>query len=56
MLQLCWDAQGAPWFGASNLARPTASTPWDMGAYVLGGQSSQSSKPNPPTNLTATVQ
>jgi hypothetical protein len=50
---LCKDTSGAPWFGGSYVARQT---PWDLGAFVGGGASSSSSTPNPPTNLTATVQ
>lgn len=49
----CSDASGAPWFGASYIARQTS---WGLGALVGGGASSSSSKPSPPTNLTASVQ
>ncbi len=44
LTSLCYDRLGNPRLAA-----------WDAGAYEFGGQS-QSSKPNPPTNLTATVQ
>jgi hypothetical protein len=55
LASLAYDTQGAPWFGGSPVAR----TSWDLGAYVVGGQSSSkppASKPNPPSNLAATVQ
>jgi hypothetical protein len=52
---LCQDAQGAAWYGGNYQTRPLDSTAWTLGAYVFGGQS-QSSTPNPPTNLTASVQ
>ena len=54
LTSLCQDASGAPWFGGSYAERPT-DVGWDMGAYQAGGQSA-SSRPNPPSNLTATVQ
>ncbi len=44
LTSLCYDRLGNPRL-----------TSWDAGAYEFGGQA-QSSKPNPPTNLTATVQ
>jgi hypothetical protein len=51
---LCQDDSGTMWFGGSYIARATA---WDLGAYAFGGQSSSGpSQPDPPTNLTATVQ
>lgn len=54
---LALDAAGAPWHGGSYNARTTT---WDLGAFVTSGlsqlSSSSSSKPNPPTNLTASVQ
>ena len=37
------------------VGRPLGS-PWSIGAYEIGGQTSQTSKPNPPSNLAATVQ
>lgn len=33
---LCSDTKGAPWYGGSYVTRPTGSTAWDLGAYVLG--------------------
>lgn len=33
---LCSDVEGALWYGGSYLSRPTGSTAWDIGAYVLG--------------------
>ena len=51
---LAEDPGGAPWFGGSYIARGST---WGLGAFVFGSQSaSSSSKPNPPTNLTASVQ
>lgn len=55
LADLCQDAEGAAWYGGSYQTRPLDSTAWTIGAYVFGGQS-QSSKPNPPTDLIATVQ
>lgn len=53
---LCQDAEGASWYGGVSAAL-SPSAAWDIGAFALGGaQSSSSSKPNPPTNLTASVQ
>jgi hypothetical protein len=48
---LKYDAAGASWFGGSYNARSTA---WDLGAFVTNAQSS--SKPNPPSSLSAVVQ
>jgi hypothetical protein len=39
----------------SGVARP-ATGAWDIGAYQAGGSSSTNTPPNPPTNLTASVQ
>lgn len=55
LADLCQDAEGAAWYGGNYQTRPLDSTAWTIGAYVFGGQS-QSSKPNPPTDLIATVQ
>lgn len=49
---LALDAAGAAWFGGTYTTRPTA-TPWDLGAYQFGAQSSTG--PAPPSNLAATV-
>lgn len=51
LVPLCNDTAGAAWFGGSSAARLTQ---WDLGAYQFSPQSS--SRPNPPSNLTATVQ
>lgn len=56
LADLCQDTQGAAWYGGTYQTRPLDSTAWAIGAYVFGGQSAQSSKPNPPTDLTAVVQ
>ena len=50
-----YDTAGAPWFGRSPVARTSS---WDLGAYVINGQSSNQtgSKPNPPNSLSAIVQ
>lgn len=55
--QLCFDAEASAWYGGSQTPRPSSGA-WDIGAFVAGagGQSQSSSKPNPPTNLTASVQ
>jgi hypothetical protein len=53
LASLARDTTGAPWYGGSYIAR---STSWDLGAYVVGASQSSDSKPNPPTNLTASVQ
>jgi hypothetical protein len=58
LTSLCFDASGAPWYGGSYISRTnsTGGTPsWGIGAYVMGGSSS-SSKPEPPSGLTAVVQ
>ncbi|HEV3483140.1 MAG TPA: hypothetical protein VGR97_12520 [Candidatus Acidoferrales bacterium] len=55
LADLCEDVQGTAWYGGSYQTRPLDTTAWTIGAYVFGGQS-QASKPNPPTNLTASVQ
>jgi hypothetical protein len=55
LASLGFDTAGAPWSRGSYVPR---STSWDLGAYVVAASQSQSSdsKPNPPTNLTATLQ
>ena len=50
-----YDAAGAPWFGGSYEQRTSS---WDLGAFVVGGQSastSPASKPNPPSGLAVSV-
>ncbi|HKS66735.1 MAG TPA: hypothetical protein VJR26_05815 [Candidatus Acidoferrales bacterium] len=54
MKMLCSDAQGAFWYGGSYQPRPTGTSAWTLGAYVVGGQSA--AHPNAPTGLVATVQ
>lgn len=49
---LCFDTEGAAWYGGAYQARPTGSTAWALGAYV----GAQSAHLNPPTGLIATVQ
>ena len=54
---LAYDAEGAPWFGGSPLPRTST---WDLGAYVLGAQSTSTvpSAPRPaaPSTLVVVVQ
>jgi hypothetical protein len=50
---LCQDTSGSPWFGEGYVPRSTGGIAWDLGAYVMGGQSA--SPPNPPTGLSASV-